>query len=233
MREQTPTTQVKPTTAGSYRWLFWCLALLGLSLDQWSKYAVFSGLYLDGRENRENKHELVANVFALSVAYTYPLEPTGSWRDPLRSIGGIKHMPRVNHGALWGLGGRNHHDEPGSDFNAVFAIISLLAALAIGVWSTRPAAARDRFLCISLGLILAGTLGNLYDRVVFNGVRDFLSWYYLYDFPVFNIADCCLVCGAFFLLLQAFFSQPHPVDSPALSAAAAIEPAAEQAVPMK
>jgi signal peptidase II len=55
-------------------------------------------------------------------------------------------------------------------------------------------------------LILAGTLGNLYDRLVFDGVRDFLH-FYLIDWPVFNIADCCLVCGAFLLLAQAFLGR--------------------------
>jgi lipoprotein signal peptidase len=68
-------------------------------------------------------------------------------------------------------------------------------------------------LCAALGLILAGTLGNLYDRLVFNGVRDFLHWDYFYDWPVFNVADCCLVCGAGLLLLQAFGKQA-PRNSP-------------------
>lgn len=72
---------------------------------------------------------------------------------------------------------------------------------------SRHAAAADRWLCLALGLILAGTLGNLYDRIVFLGVRDFLQWYYLFNFPRFNIADSCLVCGASVLLLQAFFAK--------------------------
>ena len=47
----------------------------------------------------------------------------------------------------------------------------------------------------ALGLILGGTLGNLYDRVVYDGVRDFIDWHYHdLEWPVFNIADCCLVC---------------------------------------
>src|SRR5262249_48937460 len=102
----------------------------------------------------------------------------------------------------------------------LFAIVSVAAALAIIYWSSRTLAARDRFLCLALGLILAGTLGNLYDRLVFNGVRDFL-WVFLkngedppqiiFDWPIFNIADCCLVLGAGLLLVQAFFTQPHVV----------------------
>src|SRR5207245_2108763 len=95
--------------------------------------------------------------------------------------------------------------------NGIFAAISVLAALAIIFWSTRPTTARDRALCASLGLILAGTLGNLYDRLIFNGVRDFLYFRLMdgekivFNWPVFNFADCCLVCGACLLLLQAFW----------------------------
>src|SRR5262249_48204970 len=92
--------------------------------------------------------------------------------------------------------------------NGGFAIISLLAAAAIVYWSTHRSTARDRWLCAALRLILGGALGNFYYRIVFNGVRDFLHWNYLFDWPVFNIADCCLVCGAGLLLLQAFAAQP-------------------------
>ena len=105
----------------------------------------------------------------------------------------------MNQGALFGLG-REH----ATFANWTFAVVSLLAAAAIVYWSFRPSAARDLWVCMALGLILAGTLGNLYDRVVFNGVRDFLHWNYLFDWPVFNVADSCLVCGAGLLLLQAF-----------------------------
>jgi signal peptidase II len=112
-------------------------------------------------------------------------------------------VPHVNQGALFGFL-RDHKELA----NGGFAVISLLAAAAIIYWSTHRNTARDRWLCCALGLILAGTLGNFYDRIVFNGVRDFLHWNYRFDWPVFNIADCCLVCGACLLLLQAFATQP-------------------------
>ena len=103
--------------------------------------------------------------------------------------------------------------------NIVFAIVSVLAALGIIYWSSRPAMARDITLCIALGLILGGTLGNLYDRVVFGGVRDFLHWYKP-EWPVFNVADCCLVCGAGLLLFEAFFTKTEAPKSEAAEAAA-------------
>ena len=93
-------------------------------------------------------------------------------------------------------------------------------------------AARDLWVCMALGLILAGTLGNLYDRVVFNGVRDFLHWNYLFDWPVFNVADSCLVCGAGLLLLQAFGRQAAAKkdETEAVPAAATASPPAQASV---
>jgi lipoprotein signal peptidase len=116
-------------------------------------------------------------------------------------------MPRVNQGALFGMG--NDHKERA---NTIFAIVSALAAIAILAWGMRRGPAREKWLMVSLGLILAGTIGNFYDRVVFSGVRDFL-YFYIIDWPVFNVADCCLVAGAGLLLFQACFG-PRPTENP-------------------
>jgi signal peptidase II len=180
----------------SYRVMLWVLAMSGLILDQSSKYAVFSWL------GEKSEHEYV--VFrsekgtGFQLVAQFERDEDGKER---REAG--RRIPHVNQGALFGFL-RDHKTLA----NGGFAVISLLAAAAIVYWSTHPHTARDRWLCAALGLILAGTLGNFYDRVVFNGVRDFLHWNYLFDWPVFNIADCCLVCGAGLLLLQAFAAQP-------------------------
>lgn len=195
----------------SYRVLLWILALTGLVLDQSSKYGVFAWLaekpdheYVVFRTDKGTGFQLVAQ---------FERDPLGQeLRD---AIGG--RIPHVNQGALFGFL-RDHK----ALANGGFALISLLAAAAIVYWSTLRSTARDRWLCSALGLILAGTLGNFYDRIVFNGVRDFLHWNYLFDWPVFNIADCCLVCGACLLLLQAFTTQPvkdEPIAEPALESA--------------
>lgn len=47
-----------------------------------------------------------------------------------------------------------------------------------------------------LTLILSGTIGNLIDRVFLGHVRDFID---LKFWPVFNIADTCIVIGALLL----------------------------------
>lgn len=53
---------------------------------------------------------------------------------------------------------------------------------------------------VSLTLILAGGAGNLIDRIFLGYVRDFIAFDF-FNFPVFNIADCCVSIGAVLLLV--------------------------------
>lgn len=56
-----------------------------------------------------------------------------------------------------------------------------------------------------LGVILiAGALGNFYDRLFHKYVVDFF-YFELIDFPVFNIADIYLTCSIFLFLILFFF----------------------------
>ena len=204
----------------AYRWLFCSLALVGFAVDQGSKYGVFHALY---RGAEEGEIDLLPGIFKLWVKYSSQRDPGDLPLSWLRVIGDAP-LPQVNHGALFGLA-----SEHGYDANLFFTVVSLAAGLAIIVWITRTSAARDAFLTVALGLILAGTMGNLFDRLVFGGVRDFL-YFYLINWPVFNVADCCLVCGAGLLLLQAFFA-PSPLPEPATQTAAgtlAQQPDAQQ-----
>jgi lipoprotein signal peptidase len=185
------------------RVVLWVLALAGLFADQASKYGVFAQM-----AEQPGWNYVVFNVpdkggFALSPQ---PAREEGS--DQLILDANGRQTPHVNQGALFGFL-RDYKTLA----NGTFATISLLAAVAIIVWSRQKSTLKDRWLCASLGLILAGTMGNFYDRVMFNGVRDFLHWNYYFDWPVFNLADCCLVVGATLLLVQAFLF-PHPAGKP-------------------
>jgi signal peptidase II len=61
---------------------------------------------------------------------------------------------------------------------------------------------------VALALILGGALGNLYDRIRFHHVVDFLAVrIYHYNWPDFNVADSCIVVGACLLLLEIFRPQ--------------------------
>lgn len=58
-------------------------------------------------------------------------------------------------------------------------------------------------------LVLGGALGNLYDRLVFGHVIDFLDFRI---WPVFNFADACICAGIFILLWDAI-RKKHASDS--------------------
>ena len=64
---------------------------------------------------------------------------------------------------------------------------------------------------IALSLILGGAFGNLWDRVASGRVVDFLLFYVKqYQWPVFNVADSCVVVGASLLIFEILFRKPAP-----------------------
>src|SRR6266850_7213113 len=105
-KDADPRTDGRPgvdvlTGKKSYRnWLI-ALALLGVILDQTSKYGVFSWLYHSPRYNAAQgaaSYEVFDGAFRLYVQFTDA--PAGS--SVFRNWG-IEKQPRVNHGALFGL----------------------------------------------------------------------------------------------------------------------------------
>jgi signal peptidase II len=104
---------------------------------------------------------------------------------------------------------------------ALFAGLSVAAALGILYWLFVTGAAVDRLLTVALGAVMAGILGNLYDRLGlwsmpgnpaqrYYAVRDWiLVQYPPWTWPNFNLADSFLVCGAALLMWHAFRSNPQ------------------------
>jgi signal peptidase II len=114
-----------------------------------------------------------------------------------------------NPGALWGLG----RNLPNSSL--FFAGLSILAAVAICWYLFVRGAAVDGRLTAALGLIMAGALGNCYDRLVLGHVRDFVHFHVDpigFDCAIFNFADNMLVAGAIALMLLAL--RPETPASP-------------------
>ena len=67
--------------------------------------------------------------------------------------------------------------------------------------------APERAFALALGLLLGGTIGNLYDRAVLAGVRDWIKWFVVIDgqehvWPNFNIADAGICVGVALLILR-------------------------------
>lgn len=64
---------------------------------------------------------------------------------------------------------------------------------------------KDKHLIVYYGMIIAGILGNLIDRLLYDGVIDYLAFkIFGYDFPVFNLADICIVVGVILLIIREF-----------------------------
>ena len=84
----------------------------------------------------------------------------------------------------------------------IFCIIIFLFIWLIGSIS--------KFEKISISLILGGAIGNLYDRIVFKAVPDFIDLHYLdYHWFVFNVSDIIITVGVILLLLKDIFSKKN------------------------
>jgi len=71
---------------------------------------------------------------------------------------------------------------------------------------------------IALALILGGAVGNLWDRIHYSYVVDFIEVTIIrYHWPDFNIADSAIVIGACLLLLEIF--RPQTSDPATISPA--------------
>ncbi|MBU0503422.1 MAG: signal peptidase II [Candidatus Omnitrophota bacterium] len=89
-----------------------------------------------------------------------------------------------------------------------FIFITILAIILI-FCNLRNNLSRPVKIC--LGLILAGALGNLMDRVFFGYVIDFIDFRI---WPVFNIADSAITIGAIFLVYTIFKKPQSTIHHP-------------------
>jgi signal peptidase II len=84
-----------------------------------------------------------------------------------------------------------------------FAAIAIVASVVIGFLILRNEG--KRLFCGGLALILGGAVGNLYDRVAYGHVVDFLDFHALgWHWPAFNVADSAITLGAGILILESF-----------------------------
>ena len=67
---------------------------------------------------------------------------------------------------------------------------------------------RTNLYLVGFALVVGGAVGNLIDRLFLGYVRDFISLDFLGNFPVFNIADMCLLAGVIVLCVFFLFSYP-------------------------
>lgn len=135
--------------------------------------------------------------------------------EPVRVLGGAVYLDLV----------RNPYAAFGMDLGGtwIFAVVAIVVVLAI-LWFARRL--RSPGWAIGLGLVLAGALGNLTDRIfrapgVLRGhVVDFVSLFgpggqY---FPVFNAADSAITVGAVLIVLLSLLGRDYDGTSTRKSA---------------
>ena len=175
-------------------------ASIGLFIDLWSKWYAFK--HVAGFPVVVDRQDV------LSVPDLGMLIPQ---HEPVTIISSLLEFTLVlNPGAVFGIGAGQRW------FFVIFTVIACVVAVALFVrWSR----AKDWLAHSGFGLIIAGGLGNLYDRLVYACVRDFihplpgvkmpfgLSWpggnNEIWPY-VSNVADAFLIVGIVFLMIHAW-----------------------------
>jgi signal peptidase II len=92
----------------------------------------------------------------------------------------------------------------GTDYTFYLSLLAIAASCVV-LWFSRRV--RDRWWAVGLGLLLAGVVGNLTDRLF----RDpeplhghVVDLFMVPNFPVFNVADICINAAAAVIVLQTF-----------------------------
>src|SRR5215813_8357484 len=91
--------------------------------------------------------------------------------------------------------------------SVLLSVFTAFAAAVVITYSVRSPA-RNRLLQVALSLILGGALGNLYDRLTYGYVVDFLEFYAgSYHWPSFNVADSAISIGVGLLAIEIIRSE--------------------------
>ena len=137
-------------------------------------------------------------------------------------LGGLVPLTLAfNKGAAFGL-------RVGEDSRWLFVPITILALGLLG-YIFAQTERRDYPRILAISLVVAGAVGNLYDRVRWSrGVVDFIGPIDLgiYHFPIFNVADMAITCGAF-LLAFSFLMEERAERAAAAARGEGVEQRAE------
>jgi signal peptidase II len=108
-----------------------------------------------------------------------------------------------NKGAIFGF-----FSQSGNRYVYLLLTLASMAALGLVVYYFFKAPPEERWLKISLSLIMAGALGNFIDRVFKGYVIDFLDFSVKgWHWPSFNLADSCISIGAILLIFIFLFKR--------------------------
>lgn len=140
---------------------------------------------------------LAALVFVLDIATKQIAEAFLNYGDPVYLLPVLDFTLLYNKGAAFSFLANE-----GGWQRWFFTVISLGVSIVLVVW-LKKLPRTQLWLPIALALILGGALGNLFDRVLYGHVIDFISvhWDKSY-FPAFNIADSAITVGAIMMAID-------------------------------
>lgn len=145
-------------------------------------------------------------LVALDQATKYIIARTVDLYESITVIPGFFNITRIhNKGAIFGTFSQANN-------KLVFALLTAasIAALALVVYYFFKTPAADKFMKVALTLIMAGALGNQFDRLIRGHVIDFLDFYVgKAHWPFFNAADSCITIGACLMLVILFRRKPE------------------------
>lgn len=140
---------------------------------------------------------LALAVFVLDIATKQIAEALLSYGKPVYLLPVLDFTLLYNRGAAFSF----LANESGWQ-RWFFTAISLGVSAVLVVW-LKKLPRTQIWLPVALTLILGGALGNLFDRLVYGHVIDFISvhWQQSY-FPAFNLADSAITVGAIMMAID-------------------------------
>ncbi len=140
---------------------------------------------------------VVGGVVLLDIVTKAVVQRTLRLYDPVPVLGDFFRLTYIfNRGAAFGL-------HLGENSRWIFTGLTVLAIIGLFLWY-RSTPSTDRSRLLALASVTAGAIGNLIDRVrSHRGVVDFLDFGFgNVRWPVFNVADIAVTCGAILLAIS-------------------------------
>lgn len=150
---------------------------------------------------RVKAYGIAAAVFVLDRLTKWIIETRVSFSDTYRVIPGFFDIVNSqNRGVAFGI-----LNDSTSEWRTLLLVIASIAAVIVVSYVLWNARRFDKLLLWGLALILGGAAGNVFDRIAWGRVTDFLLFYVgEYQWPAFNVADSAIVIGSGLLLVDQF-----------------------------
>ncbi|GIO39180.1 lipoprotein signal peptidase [Paenibacillus antibioticophila] len=85
-----------------------------------------------------------------------------------------------------------------------FIVVTTVVLIGLVWYMLKIRKSGNRLLQTALALVLGGAFGNFFDRALTGEVVDFLLFNFgSYSFPIFNVADSCIVVGVALIILDS------------------------------